>query len=93
MNGLPEYTVASLVAVVVGRRGDVTWVTMTSRAAITSPPDLTPTDAPASPVGITFVDGALSGTEWEGVVAEAVSMIIAGKRPDGKAEATAPLAP
>jgi len=64
--------------VVVGRRGDVTWVTMASRAAITSPPDLTPTAPPASPGGVTFVDGALSGTEWESVVAEAVVRINAG---------------
>jgi len=63
---------------VVGRRGDVTWVTMASRAAITTPPDLYPTDPPASPGGVTFVDGALSGTEWERVVAEAVDRINAG---------------
>ncbi|HET6626393.1 MAG TPA: isochorismate synthase [Nocardioidaceae bacterium] len=61
--------------VVVGRRGDTTWVTTASVASITSPPEISPTEPPEPPVGVTFLDGALSGTEWEAVVAEAVSRI------------------
>jgi menaquinone-specific isochorismate synthase len=64
--------------VVIGRRGDRTWVTTVSTAGISGPPVVRPTDVPTAPLGVTFVDGALSGTDWEGVVAEAVRRIGAG---------------
>jgi menaquinone-specific isochorismate synthase len=63
---------------VVGRRGETTWVTTIGRA-ITSPPTLAPTDPPPPPVGVTFTDGAVGGTEWERVVARAVSRINGGE--------------
>ncbi len=74
----PGESVLVVPEVVVGRRGDTTWVTTIGRGSITSPPRVAGTDSPESPVGVTFVDGALSGTEWEGVVAEAVRRINAG---------------
>jgi menaquinone-specific isochorismate synthase len=54
-------------------------VTTVSRATIASPAAVRPADAPAPPTGVTFVDGAISGTEWERVVAEAVRRITAGE--------------
>jgi len=61
--------------VIVGRRGKTAWVTTIGRAAITTPPEVTGTLPPKPPSGVAFTDGALSGTAWEGVVAEAVSRI------------------
>ena len=46
--------------------------------SIPAHPDLSPSEPPAAPPGVTFADGALSGTEWETVVAEAVRRINAG---------------
>ena len=60
--------------VVIGRRGDLTWVTTIGAPA----PHVDVTDAPAPPVGLTFADGALSGAEWMDVVADAVARIEAG---------------
>jgi menaquinone-specific isochorismate synthase len=77
----PGHSVLVVPEVVVGRRGDTTWVTTISSAGITAAPALgavTPTVPPESPQDVTFVDGALSGTDWEGVVAEAVRRITAG---------------
>jgi menaquinone-specific isochorismate synthase len=71
----PGESVLVVPEVVVGRRGDTTWVTTISLAGIPSPHSLTPAEPPLPPSGVTFVDGALSGTAWEGVVAEAVSRI------------------
>ena len=74
----PGDSVLVVPEVVVGRRGGTTWVTTTGVGAIPAHPDLTPTEPPAAPSGVTFADGALSGTEWETVVAEAVRRINAG---------------
>jgi menaquinone-specific isochorismate synthase len=74
----PGDSVLVVPEVVVGRRGDTTWVTTIGRAGIAASPELAPTDRPAAPEGVTFVDGALSGTEWESRVAEAVRRITAG---------------
>jgi menaquinone-specific isochorismate synthase len=71
----PGDSVLVVPEVVVGRRGDTTWVTTTSSAGITGAADIGPTSAPAPPAGVAFVDGALSGTEWESAVAEAVRRI------------------
>jgi isochorismate synthase len=64
--------------VVVGRRGDTMWVTTTGAGTIPAGPELAAAGAIDAPVGITFADGALSGTEWETVVADAVGRINAG---------------
>ncbi|MGZ4444954.1 MAG: isochorismate synthase [Nocardioidaceae bacterium] len=74
----PGDSVLVVPEVVVGRRGDTTWVTTVGAAAITAPPSVAPADAPAPPAGVTFSDGALSGTEWETRVAEAVRRINTG---------------
>jgi menaquinone-specific isochorismate synthase len=64
--------------VVVGRRGDTTWVTTIGVGTITPATEVGATSAPAAPQGVTFADGALSGTEWESVVAGAVRRINEG---------------
>ncbi|HEY0774773.1 MAG TPA: isochorismate synthase [Nocardioidaceae bacterium] len=74
----PGDSVLVVPEVVVGRRGDTTWVTTISNAGITAAASIEPTAPPAPPEGVTFVDGALSGTEWESVVADAVRRITAG---------------
>jgi menaquinone-specific isochorismate synthase len=75
----PGDSVLVVPEVVVGRRGQTTWVTTTGLAAIPSPPQVEPADEPAPPTGVTFADGALSGTEWETRVAAAVDRINAGE--------------
>jgi menaquinone-specific isochorismate synthase len=74
----PGDSVLVVPEVVVGRRGARTWVTTISAAGITTPPTLTPSDEAEAPRDVTFADGALSGTAWESVVAEAVRRINAG---------------
>jgi menaquinone-specific isochorismate synthase len=68
--------------VAVGRRGDICWVTTIGRGALPGAPELE--DAPdrhgaaQAPQDVVFTDGARSGAEWEGVVADAVRRISAG---------------
>jgi menaquinone-specific isochorismate synthase len=64
--------------VVVGRRGDRCWVTTIGAGAIPSATQLSTSPPPDAPAGVTFADGALSGTEWERVVARAVRRIADG---------------
>ncbi|TGN62680.1 isochorismate synthase [Nocardioides eburneiflavus] len=70
----PGDSVLVIPEVVVGRRGDRTWLTTVSVDA----PTLAPTPDPAAPVGLVFSDGARNGEEWMSVVAEAVRRIGAG---------------
>jgi menaquinone-specific isochorismate synthase len=74
----PGHSVLVVPEVVVGRRGESTWVTTVGAGAIAAAPVPVPSDDPEAPVGIVFLDGALGGPEWEGVVAEAVRRIDAG---------------
>ena len=74
----PGESVLVVPEVLVGRRGETTWVTTVSVGSISAKPTLTPTDEPVAPVDVTFADGALSGPDWERVVAEAVGRIDAG---------------
>ena len=74
----PGQSVLVVPEVVVGRRGSASWVTTIGRGTVSPPPSLFPVDTPAPPVGAVFRDGALSGAEWELVVADAVSRIKAG---------------
>jgi menaquinone-specific isochorismate synthase len=74
----PGESVLVVPETVVGRRGNTTWVTTIGVAALPSPSEVAATDSPEPPVGVTFADGALSGTEWETRVAEAVRRITAG---------------
>jgi menaquinone-specific isochorismate synthase len=64
--------------VVVGRRGDTMWVTTIGAGSIPAGPGPAAADVIDAPVGVTFADGALSGTEWETVVADAVRRINEG---------------
>ena len=67
--------------VVVGRRGDRTWLTTVSRGGL----DLLDraarrrADPPQPPVDVSFGDGALNGEQWMAVVADAVARINAGE--------------
>lgn len=65
--------------VIVGRRGGVTWVTtITGASTLGAPPELTTYEP--TPVGqIAFADGARSGTDWSGIVADAVKRITSGE--------------
>ena len=77
----PGDSVLVVPEVVVGRRDGVTWVDHDRRrGAISAAPDAAPPPTPpAAPAACTFTDGALSGAEWERVVAEAVRRIDAGE--------------
>ncbi|PKH43832.1 isochorismate synthase [Nocardioides alpinus] len=70
----PGDSVLVVPQVIVGRRGDRTWLTTVSVEA----PPLTPTGTPRPPVGLSFSDGARNGEEWMTVVAEAVQRIASG---------------
>ena len=61
--------------VVVGHRGDSWWLTTVTSGMLRSTPEVHRAASPTAPRGITFSDGALTGTDWESVVAEAVRRI------------------
>ena len=71
----PGDSVLVVPEVVVGRRGDSTWLTTIGVGSIPSSAPLVTADSPAAPRGVRFADGAMSGTDWVGVVAEAVRRI------------------
>jgi len=64
--------------VLVGRRGDRSWVTVVGTDSPADLPDLVEVPEVEAPRNVTFADGALSGAGWESVVAEAVRRIGAG---------------
>ena len=74
----PGESVLLVPEVVVGRRGSATWVTTIGRGSIAAAPPLEELPTPTPPQAVAFADGALSGAEWEGVVAEAVRRINGG---------------
>lgn len=74
----PGDSVLVIPEVVVGRRGDVFWVT-TIGTTPADPPDLVAQPTPAAPVNLRFDTGALTGAEWESVVWEAVFHLNAGE--------------
>jgi len=73
----PGDSVLVVPEVVVGRRGDLTWVTTIGRGTIATPP-VSLAEAPEPPADIRFADGALNGEQWMSVVADAVARISAG---------------
>jgi menaquinone-specific isochorismate synthase len=75
----PGSSILVVPEVVVGRRGGAAWVTTTGVGTISSTAPLLATPAPEPPSSVAFADGALSGAEWETVVAEAVRRIGAGE--------------
>ncbi|ABL80058.1 isochorismate synthase [Nocardioides sp. JS614] len=70
----PGDSILVLPRVVVGRRGDVTWLTTVGEVG----PPLGPVERPAAPAAVSFADGALNGEQWMSVVADAVARINAG---------------
>ena len=65
--------------VVVGRRGDLAWVTTVSAHGLGAPaPDPRPTGPPAAPAGLRYADGHLDPETWMAVVAEGVRRIQSG---------------
>ena len=75
----PGHSVLSVPEVVVGRRGDRTWITTVSHGALSQPGPITPAEPPHEPLAVSFADGALNGEGWMGVVADAVERINAGE--------------
>jgi len=75
----PGHSIIVVPEIVVGRRGDVTWVTTCSRGAVPPAPALRASEAPDTAQEAVFSDGAMSGAAWQTVVAEAVARIRAGK--------------
>lgn len=65
--------------VVVGRRGEETWLTTNTSGPALPPPDLPAPAAPPSPGEIAFADGPRTAAEWAGVVDAAVARIAAGE--------------
>ena len=61
--------------VVVGRRGDVAWLTTIGEVAA----PLGPVERAVAPGTVSFADGALNGEQWMSVVADAVARISAGE--------------
>jgi menaquinone-specific isochorismate synthase len=75
----PGASVLVVPEVVVGRRGRTTWLTTIGVGSIPATPEIEPAQAPPAPLGVRFADGAMSGTDWVGVVAEAVRRIDEGR--------------
>jgi menaquinone-specific isochorismate synthase len=75
----PGSSVLVVPEVIVGRRGDAAWVTTIGRGAVPGAPLVAPTEPPVSAAGAAFSDGSMSGSDWELVVADAVSRIRAGR--------------
>ncbi|MDQ3308279.1 MAG: chorismate-binding protein, partial [Actinomycetota bacterium] len=74
----PGLSVLVVPEVVVGRRGDLSWVTTVSPGSLPATQPLVAADEPMAPQGVAFSDGAMSGAEWELIVAEAVRRIRGG---------------
>lgn len=70
----PGDSVLVLPQVVVGRRGDLAWLTTVGDVGVVP----TPAEPPAAPVAVSFADGALNGEQWMSVVADAVARISRG---------------
>jgi menaquinone-specific isochorismate synthase len=67
--------------VVVGRRGDTTWLTTISRHGSAEPGSMTMgarADEVTPPVDVRFGDGALNGEQWMSVIDDAVRRISSG---------------
>ncbi len=83
----PGDSVLTVPQVLVGRRGREAWVTTIHAIGdggegvptVGVDHHLLPTDPPDRPGGpVRFADGVLTGTEWQGVVAEAIGRIAGG---------------
>ena len=75
----PGDSVLIVPRVVVGIRGDRSWVTVIGNDELAPFPELQTQDEVAAPRNVTFADGAMSGAAWETVVDQAVTRIGAGE--------------
>ncbi len=78
----PGDSVLTVPEIVVGRRGDVVWLTTISRGALDMldrRDDVLVVEPPAPPVEVSFADGSLNGEQWMSVVADAVARINEGE--------------
>jgi menaquinone-specific isochorismate synthase len=65
--------------VLVGRRGERCWLTTVGLGSqLPGAPAVRPAEAPRAPESVAFADGALTGAQWSGAVAEAVGRITLG---------------
>lgn len=73
-------SVLTVPRIVVGRRGDIAWVTTVAVASEggLEPPALTAATPPQAPRDVVFSDGALDGETWMSRVAEAITRINRG---------------
>ena len=74
----PGDSVLTVPEVVVGRRGDRTWLTTVTAAALDQHATISLAESPRAPSNVIFADGALNGEQWMTVVADAVARINAG---------------
>ncbi|HYF74757.1 MAG TPA: isochorismate synthase [Nocardioides sp.] len=75
----PGDSVLVVPRVVLGRRGDITWLTTVGDVAqpIVAEP-IVAAEPASAPSEVSFADGALNGEQWMSVVADAVARISAG---------------
>lgn len=71
----PGDSVLVVPRVMVGRRGDVAWLTTVGHTAAEP---IVPAEPASAPAEVSFADGALNGEQWMSVVADAVARISAG---------------
>jgi menaquinone-specific isochorismate synthase len=74
----PGDSVLRVPEVVIGRRDGACWLTHVGVGSISALPEIHTASAPEPPHTVAYTDGALSGTSWAEVVAEAVRRIGAG---------------
>jgi menaquinone-specific isochorismate synthase len=75
----PGDSVLVVPRVVVGTRRGRAWVTVIGQDELAALPDLDAQPLPPAPRNVVFTDGAMSGTAWESVVADAVARIESGE--------------
>jgi isochorismate synthase len=75
----PGDSVLIVPRVVVGTRGERSWVTVIGVDELSPIPELVSHAEVPAPRNVTFADGAMSGTAWEMVVDQAVTRIGAGE--------------
>jgi menaquinone-specific isochorismate synthase len=75
----PGDSVLVVPRVVVGRRGDRSWVTVIGDDELAPLPPLGAAEPPPAPTNVVFTDGAVDGAEWESIVARAVRRINDGE--------------
>jgi menaquinone-specific isochorismate synthase len=75
----PGDSVLVVPRVVVGRRGDHTWLTVIGDDSLAAAPALERQPEPQAPGNVVFTDGDVGSAEWESIVAGAIERINAGE--------------